>query len=407
MAINLSARPRVIEISLENQLLAACCRVKLDSRSAERIQKCVEHPIHWDQLIQAASKQAVLPLLYHQLHSTARQYVPERILVELRRYGLATALRNQFLSQALHTVLDVLRDDGIRAIPYKGLLLAATAYGNLALRQVGDLDLWVHPSDYLSGRALLTAHGYEPIPEFDLGWESAFRSPNNRVAIDLHQALLPHYFGVRLNFDVLWERCVPVDVAGKTVPNLAPEDVLSVLCLQLFKDVAHQRLVLRQICDIAELLRAYPQLEWSQLESRTAARGMRRQLCLGLRVAHEVLGAELSDPALRMIKSELSLGPLVRKTISDLFIGRRAGDSATSQILHEHLCIARWGVGPARKLGAAIVGVTYLLRIRPTDRDRELIPLPASLSFLYYLIRPLRLMVKHLLLRPAERFLPR
>jgi hypothetical protein len=36
-----------------------------------------------------------------------------------------------------------------------------------------------------------------------------------------------------------------------------------------------------------------------------------------------------------------------------------------------------------------------LCLVPPTEKDRAILPLPASLSFLYYLIRPIRLVGEH------------
>ena len=46
-----------------------------------------------------------------------------------------------------------------------GLLLAAVAYGNLALRQFGDLDILVHRGDLARAVSVITSHGYELVSD--------------------------------------------------------------------------------------------------------------------------------------------------------------------------------------------------------------------------------------------------
>jgi len=390
------------DFSPEVELLFACSRVVLDSGSEKRIRQHLERDIRWDHLVETAAKQRVLPLLERQLRNTAPQHVPDQFLEALFQYVQRTTARNQFLSRALRDVVGLLQAEGIRPIPYKGLLLAATVYGNLGLRQVGDLDLLVGSSEYARARSLLTAHAYRPVPELDMDWESTFLSQDDRIGVDLHQALLPRWFGVRIDFDELWERRSAVEIAGVPVSSLSSEDGLIVLCLQLFKDVAHDRLVLRQACDIAETLRVHTKLDWHQLWNQAAGWGIQRQLCVGLWVTREALGTEIPDIAYALINSERSLKTFARRAVERMF-ARHGTRRVVLQILHEHRCIARCRSGLGGKLQAILFGVMRLVRMStiPTDKERVLVPLPDFLSFLYYLIRPIRLSTKWLFLKPA------
>jgi Uncharacterised nucleotidyltransferase len=81
-------------------------------------------------------------------------------LTALRHHFQVNALRNVFLAGTLLKLLRLLEAHGIAALPYKGPVLAALAYGNVAFRQFGDLDLLVRPQDADRAKALLWAQGY-------------------------------------------------------------------------------------------------------------------------------------------------------------------------------------------------------------------------------------------------------
>lgn len=411
-------------------LLAACSRVALDEPAAASLQQAIAGIRHWDQLVEAAAHQAVLPLLYHHLHRIAPQLVPVETLARLRAHAFAVTAQNLFMSRALAITLDLFQAHGIRAIPYKGLLVAVSAYQNLSLRQVGDLDLLVHSGDYESCRKILLTQGYRLIPEMDLGWECAFKSPDGRVEVDLHQALLPFWFDTGLDFDELWQRCATVAIAGQSFPNLAPEDTLVVLGLQLFKDTVQGKLVLRQVCDIAEVLKQHTELDWPLLLRRTATRGVQRELFLGVQVAHEALGAPVPDTVRTLMASDRSVQPFVVEALRQAFAPTRDSEhywlpflvrwprGAAAKLRIFALGLIQQGAKSTREWDAVPPGITEqgrrmlsgLVRllwmyIEPTEKERNLISLPAPLTPLYYLIRPIRLSVKHLRLSSMGRSL--
>src|SRR2546430_3203484 len=70
------------------------------------------------------------------------------------------ARRNLLMLWELLEILDLFTEQGIRALPYKGPVLAAIEYGNLAARTFCDLDILVRKEDATRARDLLVARGY-------------------------------------------------------------------------------------------------------------------------------------------------------------------------------------------------------------------------------------------------------
>ncbi|GAG91885.1 unnamed protein product, partial [marine sediment metagenome] len=84
-----------------------------------------------------------MPLLYQSLKKTCPEAVPDDTLEQLRAYFLTNAKRNLFLTGKLLRLLELLKDNGILAVPFKGPVLAESVYGDLSLRQFADLDILV------------------------------------------------------------------------------------------------------------------------------------------------------------------------------------------------------------------------------------------------------------------------
>ena len=155
-------------------------------------------------------------------------------MAELAHQSAAIAARSLQLTAELIKLSDWLDSQQIRAIPYKGPALAVVAYGSVGLRQFGDLDILVQPSDYLKTRNLFLARGYQLTS--DWGWECGLSDDTRALGVDLHKGLGPAQFPVELNFERLWERRQPVSIAGGRISTFCAEDMLIVLCIQLVKD---------------------------------------------------------------------------------------------------------------------------------------------------------------------------
>src|SRR5215469_16237214 len=144
----------------EFALLLACARTEFDTAKTECIRALVSQPLNWDWLTIEAVKQGVFPLLYHALNSIS----PDTITLAGRnvwqRIYHVNVVQNIRLVHTLAELIGLLEESGIRAIPYKGPLLASTVYGNLAFRRAGDLDLYVHRRDFLRSKELLLSLGY-------------------------------------------------------------------------------------------------------------------------------------------------------------------------------------------------------------------------------------------------------
>ena len=144
----------------EVELLLLCARTCDGSARAQRIRDLLQKDLDWLSLLRTASQHGVMPLMYHSLKTLCPDAVPQAILAQLHAHFLANTAHNLRLTQELLTLLHLWESHRVSVIPYKGLTLAAAIYGNLALRQFGDLDILVRPQDARQARELPFARGY-------------------------------------------------------------------------------------------------------------------------------------------------------------------------------------------------------------------------------------------------------
>ena len=144
----------------EAALLLCCARTSLGSQQAKQIHMLVREDLDWTALISMAGRHRLLPLVYQHLHTICPDALPSPALDYLRRAFRATAQRNLALTTELVQIVRLFEAHGISVLPWKGPVLAHTAYGSLALRTFGDLDLLISQSDLPQAKQLLVARGY-------------------------------------------------------------------------------------------------------------------------------------------------------------------------------------------------------------------------------------------------------
>jgi hypothetical protein len=365
----------------------------------------------WVYLLELADQHGVIPLLYESFKKIGISAVPECVLNKFQQIVQVNTLRNLFLVGELCRVLDLLKTHNIPVIPFKGPTLATLAYGGIQRRKAGDLDILVHERDFCKSRDLLMAQGYQPImpPWFlDAAQEKAYLEsrneytlihPETQVCIDLHRRLAAgDFFLMPIDFERLWnfnslqQRLHSVSVAGRTLPALQAEDLLLYLCVHGSK---HLWARLTWICDVAELLRSNPTLNWDWVFQQTKLLGCDRILSIGLLLANDLLGAPIPDhvrqraqvyPRHRLLMSQVQ-NWLFRETgappkgfsFERIHFHIREIEALRGKMQYCYRSLGHYGLAPVRRA------------ITPTFKDRLFVQLPLPLFPLYYLVRPIRL----------------
>ncbi len=371
----------------EAELLLCCARTAMDAERAERIRQLLQEDLNWDYLLQAALKRRVMPLLYWHLNASGPEAVLDGHLDIFRAYIHHIVRHNLLLTAELCRILSLFEAHGISAIPFKGPVLAAILYGNLALRQFGDLDILVRKQDVLSAKDLLVAQGYRC--QRERTWEDRLVHGNGSI-VDLHWGIAPGYFSFPLDPEHLWERAKPLSLGGTTALTLSPEDLLLILCVHGAK---HCWKRLKWICDVAELLRVHEGVDWEEVMAAARTLGSWRMLCLGLFLAHDLLGAPLPREVWQRVQADHTVKALASQVREQLY------QEVNTQPLFLEASTRLFHLRMRERLRDRI---QYCLRYfpryylrsatSPNAADQEFLPLRPSFSFLHYLIRPFRLL---------------
>jgi putative nucleotidyltransferase-like protein len=305
------------ELSL---LLAACSPIR-GAEKLERICRLLQRPDRWPALIDCADQHGVTFLLWQTLSELAG-LMPAREMQRLEQRYRTNVHKSLIFARELIRISDGMDALGVDVMPYKGVVLAETVYGDMALRQSGDIDLLIRVQDFSRIRDAVRGLGYTP--HFPLspreeeaylrtGYEYTFDSPASPNLLELQWALQPRFYAVDVDMDGLFQRSVPVTIAGRSIKTLSPEDLVIVLSLHAAKH-AWGRLI--WLCDIARIM-SRPNLNWDWIKQQACELGIARILSVTLLLANRLLRASIpatadatsaADPSTLTIAVEIGAG---------------------------------------------------------------------------------------------------
>lgn len=401
----------------EIELLLCCACNKIDITTTEHIENLLQKDINWNYLLQQACQHGVFLLVYQNLVNNYRNTLPEslhnsaanlsaripkNIQSQLQAYCQIKTARNLFLSKKLCHILEVFNTHDIKVIPFKGSVLAASTYKNLTLRDFCDIDLLIEETDFPKVKELLLSQSYQVRSELQ-HWGQDFASKDDKIHVDIHWQLAPSCFPYRLEFQELWQRRQTVSIFNQQVNNLSPEDLLLILCVQIVKDTHYRQEKLKQICDIAELIR-HSSLNWELIIQQGQALGSERLLLFGLAITQQLLKVEIPSTIKQKIASDRIVNLYLNQVQKQLFTTDNKQEKLFG-IFRQGLLAGLYGfVLRALMLleRSKFIGKhnRYLVKhflsymFTPNSRDFEYIYLPPYFYFLYYLIRPIRLSSK-------------
>lgn len=322
----------------EMQLLVCCARRQMGAEEAAYLQALLRAPLDWDRVVGLAGRHKMLPLLAWHLKSEMAA-IPRPVAELLQRTFLANAGQMLRLSGELLDLARLFTTERIPVVPYKGPALGAYLYGNLALRQAGDLDILVRRADVVRARELLTRRGYLPRHALRPGGDqfmvrsrySEVFDGKNGLTVELHWAFTNGDVGLALDLDALAPNLQTTVLGGGSVSIFGREDLLLTLCIHGSK---HRWDRLEWLCGVAELLRVSSNdLDWKALTGRATALGTRRMLQLGVLLAHELLGAPVPAPVVKLARADRAVSRLAVEVpgllTTDPVDAEEAGDLAT------------------------------------------------------------------------------
>ncbi len=378
------------KLEAEQELLLLCARTSMDDETEKKIEYLVRSDLNWDYLFQIASKHGLRPLLYWQLHNICPDEIPSEFMYNLKEFLSNNAAKNLFFMKEIIDIVKTLNDHHIESVPYKGPILAQQVYGNLTMREFGDLDLFVKQEDVPKIKDILISKGYKP--EFNL---NSFQEQNylksqrelkfiheiKGIYLELHWK----FSGVFLNLPSNAERIFlnklnTLNIGGIQIPEINPENLVLILSIH---NASHKWSRLGWLVDIATLINNQ-KIDWSKVITLSQELSIQKILLINLYLCHFFLDLRLEDNLTNLLHENSVIMEF------NMFINNFFSDKSDNSLIENMKTSLKLRERRIDGINDVFSGI-----FNPSFYEFNHLDLPSSFFFLYYIYRPLNLLKRY------------
>jgi len=377
--------------SLELRFVLMCSKEALSKVDIDFINKKLPS-IDYKSLIDLASRHGVMPLIYKTLKTLKENkhlfdnHYTNKILEDTKSIYLRTVQQNMLMSAELIHILKILEREGIDVLVFKGPILSKIAYGDITLRQYGDLDILIKKEDIHRVDEILKSYGYEralsmtPAQEeiwFKYSHDLGLIHKEKDILLEIHWSFLDEDYPLTLELENLWEDTQIVDINGYPIKSFSIENLLIYLCIHGSKHLWER---IEWIKDIDMLIRNN-KIVWAKVLKKADNTEFEKMIYFGLAISRKLF----NTPLPLSIKNKIELSKEIPSLIDFVF------DSWVEPKSTPKKTMATLKLLPTPK-----DKLLYLHKVvlKPTFNEYWFIDLPDNLYFLYYFIRPYLLIKK-------------
>ncbi|MFC4103159.1 nucleotidyltransferase domain-containing protein [Paenibacillus xanthanilyticus] len=340
--------------------------------------------IDWAQFLRMVKHHRVYPLVYTNLKKSGAEAVPEFVMQSLYEDYCRNIFQMMRLTAEMERIYKTLQTNGIRTIVLKGPILANALYGNISMRTSKDLDMLIPASDVERMEEILREQGYDPTHDAPQvlntkKWKThhlAYSHKESGIQIEVHWRLNPNTVK-EPTFDELWERSNTSTLVSTPLHYLGDADLFQYL---ISHGARHGWFRLRWLCDIQSLLQREANWELTaRMFRQYDAAHLGGQAVI---LANGLLGAPIPK-GLR----GLTTHPLALRLANDVLAFVRDIVNLSPKPETKEMA-AKYRRYLFAMMSNRERGLYVMSQIYPSSWDAQALPLPKSLHFLYFPLRP-------------------
>lgn len=382
----------------EFELALTCCRPKPNQAHFLRQQELAAIGLDTRKVLELGIRHKISPLLYCNLRSHPSGTFSDELMDKLAKQHARNRHRALQALQATHELARA--GQGLRLLAMKGLDVAARAYGDLAARHVGDIDILVDPEQLDETLKILEAQEWSlDQPEILSGATRKILFQNHNHCLFIrnrfpHMEL--HWRATHNPFEFPIDDWLALSVSKKSnisIPGLNNEDLMIYLCLHGAK---HGWGRLKWLFDLPNVLDTHD-IDWPRLWQRVDHLGAGPAIQQGLLLAQEYCGMDLIGE----IKSgfRYSIDPAKWQAIYTI----QHGPEQWMEHLPARLKLHQWvnRIQTVRRID--VLFWYFAMMFYPNIDDYRSLKLPTWLHPLYFPLRPILWSIRQVQIRQARR----
>lgn len=315
--------------SPEYLLLQQAIQLGAPVRALQEAQRLVvEEPIDWTAWSNLAAGHSIQPQAAALLRQLPVALVPTNVVAQLNETNRSIAMLQMAYAGEFLQIQKLLQSENITAVPYKGFWLGHSAYGSIAEREGGDVDLFIAPQDLVKVQQIMYKRGYltetgslgddaQGILQFNGEYNfDKFFEEERIFLIEYHSSISHQKLGLNVQLADLQDQIQLQLFQGQTISVFSPT-------AQLFLVVLHHGAKdgwgkLKQVLDIGKLLQSSTdQLDWPWLMQINQRYDTTRLFLVGLGLAQTLTGVNLPEPIQQELK-QASVQNLIHNRVKAL-----------------------------------------------------------------------------------------
>lgn len=352
-------------------------------------------PEEFKKLLTLANLHGMIPQLHKSLKTLSN--VKEKDRQTIQKHYTSILQANLLLTANLLTVTKALETHQFKYLSIKGPTLAQELYQDISMRQFSDIDLFVDEKDIYAISECIIALGYTPVLPLsllkrkkflELDNDFSFRHDQNNVLIELHWKLFPLRHKMPLNFTTLYNSSKKLPIQNREITTLSEEDNLLYLTLHGSKHIFERY---EWVYDLHQLIRNYPDLDLNKIYLKAKNKNIDVPFLLGIFMSHALFGTHIPR----------SLQPHRTEHIQNLI---------DKTLMYYEKGFVHWNESEKKRARFLFLSdlfqnkeskILWLIKslFKTTPVDVITFNLPDAWAFLYPVMRPFRLLYKHLFIK--------
>jgi hypothetical protein len=390
-----------MDLGPDFRLFCLALRRPQSSDDIQRMRDLMPGIRQWGVMARGAQRHRVATLVLAGLQASNSPHMPASAVEELRRLSVIGARRSLVQVAEVGRLCRLFAAAGIRVLVLKGVALSVQLYGEPGVRTARDIDLLVAPEQLVQAQETLALAGYQqrqnlPSPRQHaayLRWikEFEFYHGVTRGLVELHHRLTDNPDLLPVEFAALWNEREEVRLGDVTIATLSRQRLPLYLCVH---GGDHGWARLHWLVDFAAAVSRLPDLD---AEIEAAGRcGLKWSFLHPLMLANEWLGLPVDS---RLLATYRNSAPIRRRDwlLRRLYSPTDWCDVAPKGSWKRTLRLSLW-----ERLYRFSLKSGWRYRVSQTQRewfspaDRDTVPLPEGLSWLYPFVRPWGWLIRHL-----------
>ena len=305
--------------TIEYQILLAASDIEPGREQQQKLLGLVAHHFDPDRLVEMALREGVAGFLYKNLKKIGTLgYLGHGQIEKLQSFYYSATRLNLRLLYNLKEILRKFDQTQTPVVLLQGIPLLQQIYGDIGLRPLTDIDLWVLPQHFATVEKTLAELDYQNGPLYP----QTFKKNSTLVDVNTHllwaDRIKSRRFLITATQEDIYRNCRFMDIEGETARCLSRADQIIYLSLHAFK---HNLDRLIWLLDVKNLLARWEASDWAALSNRTKELGVEHVVSYILFYMDRLFEWRLS-PEARAIYEDTKLGYLENHILHKRLLGK-------------------------------------------------------------------------------------